>query len=250
MTSSGRRCRSWLKNTTSRGGSFHFWGTNGRPIDQIDVVKNGDVVFSQDYLSTPLTSHAWIEVGFESTSGVFGVERDNPRPYRPWVGTVEVSGARVVSVGTPGFDNRHFERAVVDSVNPNLVHFHVETRGRRDSMLVELEGAGAGTIFRFHLESRREEKLSPTLVRAPALLPESQFTLRLADLQEHKIEHELPIDKHTDTVSLAVIAPNGPMDQEFEFTDLDSPNPGDYYYVRVRQLDGGRAWSSPFWVGQ
>ncbi len=26
--------------------------------------------------------------------------------------------------------------------------------------------------------------------------------------------------------------------------------PGDYYYVRVTQLDSGRAWSSPFWVGE
>ena len=233
--------------TSARSIACNVMGT--APIDQIDVVKNGDVVFSQDYLSTPLTSHTWIEVGFESTSGVFGEQRDNPRPYRPWVGTMEVSGARVVSVGTAGFDNRHFERAEVDSANPNLIRFHVETRGRRDSMLVELEGAGAGTNFRFHLESRREDKLSLTLVRAPVLLPESQFTLRLADLQENKIEHELPIDKHTDTVSLSVIDPNGPMDQEFEFNDLEQPNPGDYYYVRVRQLDGGRAWSSPFWVG-
>ena len=32
-----------------------------------------------------------------------------------------------------------------------------------------------------------------------------------------------------------------PLDQEFEFTDLDSVAPGDYYYVRVNQLDGGRA---------
>ena len=41
-----------------------------------------------------------------------------------------------------------------------------------------------------------------------------------------------------------------PLDQEFEFTDLDGIAPGDYYYVRVNQLDGGRAWSSPWWVGE
>ncbi len=40
------------------------------------------------------------------------------------------------------------------------------------------------------------------------------------------------------------------MDREVEFTDLDGVAPGDYYYVRVTQLDGGLAFSSPFWVGR
>jgi hypothetical protein len=39
------------------------------------------------------------------------------------------------------------------------------------------------------------------------------------------------------------------MDREFEYTDLDGVSPGDYYYVRVTQLDGSQAFSSPFWVG-
>ena len=37
---------------------------------------------------------------------------------------------------------------------------------------------------------------------------------------------------------------------DFEYTDLEDPKPGDYYYIRVTQLDGGRAWSSPFWIGE
>ena len=39
------------------------------------------------------------------------------------------------------------------------------------------------------------------------------------------------------------------MDVEFEYTDTESAEEGDYYYVRVTQLDGGMAWSSPIWVG-
>ena len=41
-----------------------------------------------------------------------------------------------------------------------------------------------------------------------------------------------------------------PLDQELEFDDMSGTAPGDYYYVRVNQLDGGRAWSSPWWVGE
>lgn len=34
----------------------------------------------------------------------------------------------------------------------------------------------------------------------------------------------------------------------FEVTDDTSENPTDYYYVRVTQIDGNMAWSSPIWV--
>jgi len=30
---------------------------------------------------------------------------------------------------------------------------------------------------------------------------------------------------------------------------MSNPQHGDYYYLRVTQLDGARAWSSSIWVG-
>ena len=50
-------------------------------------------------------------------------------------------------------------------------------------------------------------------------------------------------------MSLQVIDPHAPFDQDFEYTDLGDKAAGDYYYLRVTQLDGGRALSSPFWLG-
>ena len=122
------------------------------PIDQIEVIRNGEVVYGQDFLSRPLTSQMWVQVVFESSSDVFGEEPDNPRPVRQWIGTLDVSGARIRSVQTPGFDNRHFEFAIIDEDKPNRIRFHSETRGRRDVMLVELDGAGGSTVFRFQLK--------------------------------------------------------------------------------------------------
>ena len=43
--------------------------------------------------------------------------------------------------------------------------------------------------------------------------------------------------------------PDAPLDQELSYTDLTG-RAGDYYYVRVTQLDGAHAWSSPFWIGE
>ena len=55
---------------------------------------------------------------------------------------------------------------------------------------------------------------------------------------------------NTDALSLQLVPSTGSYDQEFVYTDRDNPLPGDYYYLRVRQIDGAVAWSSPFWVGE
>ena len=220
------------------------------PIDQIEVIRNGEVVYGQDFLSRPLASQMWVQVAFESSSDVFGEEPDNPRPVRQWIGTLDVSGARIRSVSTPGFDNGHFEFATIDENQPNRIRFHSEPRGRRDVMLVELDGAGRSTVFRFQTEARMELKYSRPVKRQPVLIPAADVSLRLGDLRGNRILHEFQVGEHVDAIGLQAVDPAGSLDQSFQFTDLESPGQGDYYYVRVTQLDGGRAWSSPFWVGR
>ena len=189
-------------------------------------------------------------MAFESSSEVFGEEPDNPRPVRQWIGTLDVSGARIRSLRTPGLDNRHFEFAAIDRDNPNRIRFHVETRGRRDVMLVELDRAGSSTVFWFQTEARMELKYSRPVKRQPAQIPAAGVRLRLGDLHGNLISHEFQVGEHVDAIRLQPVDPAEPLDQTFQFTDLDAPGRGDYYYVRVTQLDGSRAWSSPFWVGK
>ena len=86
--------------------------------------------------------------------------------------------------------------------------------------------------------------------RQPAQIPAADVRLRLGDLHGSRISHEFQVGEHVDAIRLQAVDPAGPLDQTFQFTDLESPGQGDYYYVRVTQLDGGRAWSSPFWVGK
>jgi hypothetical protein len=234
--------------TEERDFTCRVMGTS--PIDRIDVVKNGGVVFTRRYLTAPLEPNAKVLVGFESSSEVFGEVRDNPRAYRVWDGTLRVDGSRVVSLATPGFDNFYLERASIDPDDPNLIRFRTQTRGRRDTMLVELDGASSATRFTFHLEPAREVGMAAGPVRRPALVPGADFGLRLSNLVSGRIEHELKMEQFVDRVTLEVIDPDGALDMDFEFTDLEDAQTGDYYYVRVTQLDGGRAWSSPFWVGE
>jgi hypothetical protein len=219
------------------------------PIDRIDVIKNGKVVFGRDYLTAPLQADSWIQVTFESSSEVFGDEVDNPRPYRLWKGTLEVRGARVEAIEPIGFDNRFSERAAIEEGSSNRVVFQTETRGRGDAMLLKLAGAGSHTRLVFELEAARERGFAPGL-RPAVDIPAATVELSLASLRRGRAEHELPVGPHTDRIRIQVVDPEEALDREFRYTDLALPVPGDYYYVRVTQLDGGRAWSSPWWVGE
>ena len=218
------------------------------PIESIDVIKNGEVVLGRRYLTKPLTRHAWLQVAFASSSEVIGPERDNPRGYRLWKGTLEVSGARVVSLDPAGIDNPVRESVELEE-GGNRIRFEILTRGRADSMLLELEGASVDTSLHFTVEPTREIGPAPIL-RPAANIDAVDIHLRLSDLQSGRLEHELLVGEHVDSIALQVIDPEGALDRDFEYTDLGERASGDYYYVRVTQLDGGRAWSSPFWVGE
>jgi hypothetical protein len=244
----GERMGTHQENSKGRRMKAKVSGTS--PIDRIDLVRNGTVVLSRTYLEAPLASHAFVRVGFQSSSDVFfPPQRDNPRPFRPWKGTLAVTGARIVSVAAPGFDNHYTETARVDPADPNRVSFYVETRGRMDTLLLELDGATSSTALVFHLEPGVERGSSAGNVRAPAEIPAADFTMALSDLRDSRLEQTFQVDQHTDRIELEIVDPNGAMDREVEFSDLDGMAPGDYYYVRVTQLDGGLAFSSPFWVG-
>jgi hypothetical protein len=222
------------------------------PIDRIDVVKNGEIVFTRRYLAAPLAAESAVLLGFESSSDVFTLDAvDNPRPYRRWKGTLEVEGARVARVRGPALDNVILDAFQVDPANPNRVAFNVLTRGRRDALLLELDGASSSTVFRIDLEPTKEEGIGrPETIRPAADIPGERVELPFAELEDSRLERELRVGEHVDVITVDVVDPGAALDREFEFTDMEEVAPGDYYYVRVTQLDGGRAWSSPFWVGE
>jgi hypothetical protein len=221
------------------------------PIDRIDVVKNGEIVYSSHYLSAPLTAEPWVLFGLESSSDVFPAEgTDSPRSYRRWKGTLTVEGARVVEVSGPGLDNVILDQIERDPADPNRVRFNVLTRGRRDGILLKLAGASSGTTFDVELEPTREEGFGrPDTIRPAADLPADRLTLPFAELADGRLERELHVGRNVDRVSVEIVDRDAAMDRDFEYTDMDDVEPGDYYYVRVTQLDSGKAWSSPFWVG-
>jgi hypothetical protein len=225
-----------------------------RPIDSVELVKNGEVVYGRNYLSPKLSEKPGVQVLFEASSAVFSGYR-SPRPARTWRGTVQVRGARLASFEKPWFHN-----PVVGSFNMDLdpgdsqtVRFGFSTRGRAKGVLLRLAELTPDSRIVVTTEGSREAGSTGVPGDVPTgethLLPAVDLSVRLQDLLEGPVVVEQSVGRHTDRVVVQLVPDDAPLDQDFEYVDLDDPEPGDYYYLRVRQSDGGMAWSSPIWVG-
>lgn len=219
------------------------------PITEASVVKNGEIVYTRRPSQAALGSSVTAEIAFESSSVPTG--RDNPRPHRPWRGVLEVRGAELTEARALNFTNPYQEKVEIDSRDPNKVNFYTETRGRADKMLLKLDDVTPSTAIVIRLEAATEVAGSPPTIRPRAQLPARTLRFPFSRLSDGRAVEEMPLGSgpDLDTVSIELISDGAPMDYDFEYVDNDAPGWGDYYYVRVTQLNGARAWSSPIWVG-
>ncbi len=215
-------------------------------VDRVEVIKNGEVIYTRRMAQTDLKPQSRIELGFQSSSEPF--IRDNPRGYRRWRGSLDVEGARLAGLQSY-FDNRYSEFARRDPQNPNRIVFFDDTRGRADVLMLDLEQVTPSTRIVIHLDQTQEHDVAPPQVRPFATIPAATVELPFNELKDGLLARELPVDRHVDSIFVQLVDPQAPMDGEFDYVDRGNPQPGDYYYVRLTQLDGAHAWSSPIWVG-
>ncbi len=214
------------------------------PIQTIDLVKNGNTVANVAGFEAgsvdPATETVRLVVSFFSDSVVFF--RDNPRGHRPWQGTMTVDGATVEAVQMLGTLSPLHDQAELED---GVVTFSVATRGSARTLLLELSGVTPNARLGFALQASQERGRAPTVVRPSAKFDPASFSLPVpSDANEGR--HELIEGRYLDVVS--VQRADRPRDDiEFHFEDVGEP--GDYYYLRIVQIDGHRAWSSPWWVG-
>jgi hypothetical protein len=217
------------------------------PIDSITVVRNGEDLWNRDYLTVPRPTTGRVLVSFASPSD--SIFRDAPRGYRIWRGTLEVRGADLVGFDTPQFANRFAEFATRVPDHPNRIAFATGTRGKASSILLELEDISSDATVVVDLEPATEMPSTPQKFRSLAKLPPAHVVLPFRNAIRGRLRRDFQVDRYTDSITLRFVDPGAAMEQTFEFSDHEPVRPGDYYYVRVRQLDGGMAWSSPIWVG-
>ena len=223
------------------------------PIDTIDVIKNGTVVFTRRYLETRLQSSAFLQIKLESSSEVFTGHK-NPRPARYWNGRLRVEGAELVDFKRPWYYNPDTFQLRRDESDSNRLELRTNTRGRGKGILLELGGANRNTTIVVEWDETRE--LAPRdgttaemMDREPQVLPAGEARFRLGELDNGLGRAQIRVVDNTDFVQIQLVPADGDLDQDFEFVDREALAPGDYYYLRVTQVDGAMAWSSPWWVG-
>ena len=117
----------------------------------------------------------------------------------------------------------------------------------RDGALVDLSGVkGEYLIFRHNDEGG----FGLIEVRIPLkqLYEQGSFQWQGgSNLVTHPYLEKMGI-KPRFTLRCDLVDPRGPMDVAFTFQDLEEAKPGDFYYLRIEQLDTNKAWSSPVWV--
>jgi hypothetical protein len=218
------------------------------PLAEISVVKNGENVWSQDLLVAKSRSKDRsdrFEISFHSSTDP--EIRDSPRGWRPWRGTLTVNGAELNSVSSPALQNRLSES--VNRTGDQQAEFGLITRGGWKNLVIDLSDIGDDATVTLDLRAANERPSTPAAFRKPARLARQQIQFALSDLKEGIATHRQRIDQFFDTVTIRRIRNDVPPEYDLEYRDEKDPRRGDYYYVRVRQLDGGIAWSSPNWVG-
>ncbi len=217
------------------------------PVGSIALIKNEEELWSEDYsLDTDGGAPTDLLVTFysEETPVHMG---DAPRGWRHWRGRLTVAGATLVSIEGTDFANPTTQNVEQDG---NGAAFRTNTRGETSSLKLSVSDVQPGAAIVLELEEAAETGSAPPFYRPRAVIPGATVRLPLAEIQGGRLDKLLPIENyHRDSVTLRRVRPDGPRDLTFSYTDTDSPRQGDYYFVRVRQLNDAMAWSSPVWVG-
>ncbi len=119
------------------------------------------------------------------------------------------------------------------------------TSNDRDGMLVRIDGAEGSLAFQL-----ADPHLGAIEVAIPLEDLRRDGYYRWRGQGERPFKHsylEMMGLEAFFELECELVNANGPMDHEFEYEDRDSPGPGDYYYLRMEQLDTNKGWASPVW---
>ena len=229
-----------------------------RALDRIEVIRNNRVVFTHCHNGTwepPGGGTVRCKVAFEFGWGPaphYGLQVGEKR----WQGRLVAEGMAVRSV--EGCFTRRGN--AWEQVSDGEVQFSLTTdpRGRsaddtvQQTLVFEIEGPADRTIsfecdgerLQFTLsEAMRESGLVVFEQRAKAMIRE-QFGLGENDFEnpaDGYYHNSYKIKRH-----LAI--PEAGYSAEVEWTDEQVAPGRSWYYLRVSQLNGQYAWSSPVWV--
>lgn len=179
-----------------------------------------------------------------------------------WDGSVRVQGAEITNVETVRFDSPrsrlvappHFR----DLTNPwdvATVRWHAWGCGYWQGMILTFDDDVDPQDVSLHVSAATQVITGPAYGRHGSEYPrrisfapaeKCNFTVRLADVLE--APRDVPLGVLDRRIVVSAMPQYRPLSADFQLLD-DQPRPGyTPYWLRVTQLDGEQAWSSPVFV--
>lgn len=213
------------------------------PIRSVALFKNDRVLQEWDYVKADPNE---LTLSFYSDSQSYHPQ-DNPRGWRHWRGTIEVTNATVETATLVDYQNISQQRFERDPASPNRIHFRTLTRGDHSSIQMKLNGVGSNTRINITLEDAQETGSGPPLLRPHKMIPGQTVQLRVGDMKGDQLRKDMAFDSYQDEI---ILSRGGVMPLEVDVSFLDKEGrQGDYYFLRARQADEGIVWTSPVWIG-
>lgn len=219
-------------------------------IDHVDVLKNGEPVYTRDFAAPAAGENGVVQIMFHSSTETKGDAVIAPQPGHWWGGWIEVQGATIVSARPVGLDHAAEE---VYQVDGKRVWYAVKTRGDFDGVNLTLSNAAADASVNVRLAYLNVDPPNTAghirYFRAPGPPPNTpvkQFRFTVAEAAKQRLKYEVSA---TGVILARKITARGTWDASFTYKPTEMPKPDDYFHLRVVETDGEASWSSPIWIG-
>ena len=212
------------------------------------LVRNGEPIETIRYLDINSDADAMdgtYDIVFYSDSHPYH-SNDNPRGWRAWRGSLRVENATIADAA--GFDFSNPDVQALRQLDQNTVEFATQTRGDTSTIRLQLTEVQPGATVVLQLAAAREYGGGPPKMRRHQPTPASTVRLDVFQTVSGRDSVDVPSTGYVDRVDLRRVRTEGEIDVAFEMVDSNYKQ-GDYYYIRVKQVNDSLAWSSPVWVG-
>lgn len=220
-------------------------------IDHIDVLHNGVPEYSRDYLAPKPGTPSGVQIMFFTPTETAGDAVRPPLGEVVWGGWIELTNGRIGSIESLGLDAISDQFHLVDDRH---VWFWCQTRGDFDGVMLKLASAPADTKINVRVSMLIADPGGTGAGHGiswtsgiPGREAKYQASFTLQELTKQRQKFELTPRSFIFAQSASLDAP---WNASFTYRPAKPPAQDDYYYLRVVQVDGEAAWSSPIWIGE
>lgn len=219
-------------------------------IDRIDVMRNGEVEYSKEFLTTAAGEAGAIQLMFFSPTETPGESVQTPQGSVYWGVWATVTGAKIESVQPLGLDAFS---DVFGQVDERTVYYQGKTRGDFDGLLLKLAGAGADAKVTLRFSELHQDQSGTGVGRGvnwssgiPSRAKVAEVSFGVSEVATKKLKFDV---RPWATAFARKVSARRPWDGSFTYKPAKAPAANDYFYLRLTEIDGETAWSSPVWIG-